>query len=181
MRNAIPALLVVALLAATAAYADDDHPRARKALERGEVLPLTAILARVREQYPGNVLETEFEMEDDGYESSIELKQLTADVDDPDLESLEEPNAGFTERPDTIAATSFIGHGVDVERFNNMFFFGFPSRTFQYIKASNRVGRRVPGFVVDVFKPFEQSDRHRYRYFSKTLVYLIRAVVDVSV
>lgn len=121
------------------------------------------------------------EMEDDGYESSIELKQLTADVDDPDLESLEEPNAGFTERPDTIAATSFIGHGVDVERFNNMFFFGFPSRTFQYIQASNRVGRRVPGFVVDVFKPFDQRDRHRYRYFSKTHEYLSRAVEDVSV
>ncbi|AUB77979.1 MULTISPECIES: PepSY domain-containing protein [Spiribacter] len=73
MRNAIPALLVVALLAATAVYADDDHTRARKALERGEVLPLTAILARVREQYPGNVLETEFEMEDDGYRYELEL------------------------------------------------------------------------------------------------------------
>lgn len=121
------------------------------------------------------------EMEEDGYQSSIELQQLTADVDDPDLESLEDPSASFTDRPDLIAATSFIGHGVDVDRFNNMFFFGFPSRTFQYIQSSNRVGRRVPGFVVDVFKPFDQRDRHRYRYFAKAHEYLSRAVEDVSV
>jgi hypothetical protein len=80
-----------------------------------------------------------------------------------------------------VAATSFIGHGVDVSRFNNMFFFGFPSRTFQYIQSSNRVGREVPGFVVDMFKPFDQRDAHRYKYFHKTHEYLDRAVEDVSV
>lgn len=73
MRDAIPALLLVGLLAAGAAYANDDHMRARQALERGEVLPLTEILERVREQYPGHVLETEFEVEDDGYRYELEL------------------------------------------------------------------------------------------------------------
>ncbi len=73
MSNATPALLLVGLLATTATHADDDHTRARQALERGEVLPLTEILARVREQYPGHVLETEFDAEDDGYRYELEL------------------------------------------------------------------------------------------------------------
>ncbi len=123
----------------------------------------------------------EREMQDDGYDLPIELTQLTGDVDDPDLEGLESTAGAFADRTDMVAATSFIGHGVDVSRFNNMFFFGFPSRTFQYIQSSNRVGREVPGFVVDVFKPFDQRDAHRYKYFHKTHEYLDRAVEDVSV
>lgn len=121
------------------------------------------------------------EMEADGYEDPIETQQLTGDVDDPNLEQLENPDGSFKDRTDMVAATSFIGHGVDVSRFNNMFFFGYPSRTFQYIQSSNRVGREVPGFVVDVFKPFDQRDAHRYRYFQKTHEYLDRAVEDVAV
>jgi len=73
MRNAIPGLLMIGLLAATVGHADDDHARAREALERGEVLPLTDILARVREEYPGHVLETEFDAEDGGYRYELEL------------------------------------------------------------------------------------------------------------
>ena len=73
MRNAIPALLALAALAATAAQADDDHRRARQALERGEILALTEILARVREHYPGHVLETEFDVDAEGYRYELEL------------------------------------------------------------------------------------------------------------
>jgi hypothetical protein len=121
------------------------------------------------------------EMESDGYDQQINSRQLTGDVDDPRLEELETGDGQFEDRTDLIAATSFIGHGVDVSRFNNMFFFGYPSRTFQYIQSSNRVGREVPGFVVDVFKPFDQRDKHRYKYFHKTHEYLDRSVEDVSV
>lgn len=124
------------------------------------------------------------EMAIDGYDTDlpVEVDQLTADTNTDDLlEQLENPSADFADRIDSIAATSFIGHGIDVDRFNNMFFFGFPPRTFQYIQSSSRVGRKYPGFVLDVFKPFKQRDRHRYKYFEKTHEYLTRTVEDISV
>ncbi|MFO8141290.1 MAG: chaperonin GroEL, partial [Marinobacter sp.] len=58
------------------------------------------------------------EMQGDGYDLPIKLTQLTGDVDDPDLEGLESTAGAFADRPDMVAATSFIGHGVDVSRFN---------------------------------------------------------------
>lgn len=48
------------------ALADDDehdHDRARRALERGEIVPLPRILARVERDQPGQVVEVELERE----------------------------------------------------------------------------------------------------------------------
>ena len=56
-------------LAATAAHAGDhkskDHEAARTALARGQVLPLTRILAIAEQRAPGDVLKVELE-DDDG-------------------------------------------------------------------------------------------------------------------
>ncbi|OYR78637.1 helicase, partial [Halorubrum sp. E3] len=89
----------------------------------------------------------------------------------------------FEERIDTVPATSFVGHGIDVDRFNFMLFFGYPSQTFQYIQASSRVGRQagVPGHVLDVFRPFDKRDRHRFKYFEKLHEYLSRTVEPVPI
>lgn len=59
-----------------------------------------------------------------------------------------------------IVATSAISHGVDVDRFNSMFFAGLPSDIAEYIQASSRVGRSHVGFVLLV--PTPQSRRDRY-------------------
>lgn len=59
-----------------------------------------------------------------------------------------------------IVATSAISHGVDVDRFNSMFFAGLPSDIAEYIQASSRVGRTHVGFVILV--PTPQSRRDRY-------------------
>ena len=49
------------------AHADqEDHERARKALEAGEVLPLKTILERVERAYPGQVMDVELEREHRG-------------------------------------------------------------------------------------------------------------------
>ncbi|GAB3546888.1 hypothetical protein GCM10027343_25410 [Noviherbaspirillum agri] len=40
-----------------------DHDRARQALQAGEVLPLKAVLERVEQDYPGQVMEVELERE----------------------------------------------------------------------------------------------------------------------
>lgn len=46
------------------ARADDDHDRARLAVERGEALPLVEILTRVRPLLGGEVVGVSFERED---------------------------------------------------------------------------------------------------------------------
>ena len=59
-----------------------------------------------------------------------------------------------------VVATSAISHGVDVDRFNSMFFAGLPSDVAEYIQASSRVGRTHVGFVLLI--PTPQSRRDRY-------------------
>ncbi|MCC2610852.1 DEAD/DEAH box helicase family protein [Neorhizobium petrolearium] len=68
------------------------------------------------------------------------------------------PDVGETLR--NIVATSAISHGVDVDRFNSMFFAGLPSDVAEYIQASSRVGRTHVGFVM--LLPTPQSRRDRY-------------------
>lgn len=60
----------------------------------------------------------------------------------------------------SIVATSAISHGVDVDRFNSMFFAGLPSDIAEYIQASSRVGRTHVGFVM--LLPTPQNRRDRY-------------------
>lgn len=81
------------------------------------------------------------------------------------MEEAEEGNPGaayppITGRLRSIVATSAISHGVDVDRFNSMFFAGLPSDIAEYIQASSRVGRTHVGFVMLV--PTPQSRRDRY-------------------
>jgi hypothetical protein len=59
-----------------------------------------------------------------------------------------------------IVATSAISHGVDVDKFNAMFFAGLPADIAEYIQASSRVGRTHVGFSLLV--PTPQSRRDRY-------------------
>ena len=60
--------LSLALLLGTGAVQADeeDHERARKALQAGEVLPLKTILERVERAYPGQVMDVELEREHTG-------------------------------------------------------------------------------------------------------------------
>lgn len=44
---------------------DDDHERARRARERGEILPLTDILKHANSEYPGQLIEAELDFEHD--------------------------------------------------------------------------------------------------------------------
>lgn len=53
--------------------ASDDHERARQAFERGEIMPLRAVLERVEADYPGEVVEVELEREDGQWRYEIKL------------------------------------------------------------------------------------------------------------
>lgn len=54
-------LALAVTLAATPAGAGDDHDRARRAVQAGEVVPLRTILDNVARDFPGDVIETELE------------------------------------------------------------------------------------------------------------------------
>jgi uncharacterized membrane protein YkoI len=68
---------LVAVLAATAAAADSDHDRARRAVEEGQVLPLKDILSRVPQASAGQVIEAE--LEEKGGTFVYEIKVLSGD------------------------------------------------------------------------------------------------------
>ena len=81
MNAARAVLLFLALLAAAAspAHADDDrdHERAREAFRSGRALPLEAIVARAQADFPGDILDVEFEDEDG--QIVYEIKTITAE------------------------------------------------------------------------------------------------------
>ena len=53
--------------------ADNDHERARSALESGEILPLQTIIAKLEQIYPGQILEVELDRDDDLWIYEIKL------------------------------------------------------------------------------------------------------------
>ncbi|MEE4119920.1 MAG: PepSY domain-containing protein [Paracoccaceae bacterium] len=65
-------LISLALLAGPLA-ADGDHDRARAALERGEILPLSAILDAARAEVAGRVIEVELERDDGRWLYELEV------------------------------------------------------------------------------------------------------------
>lgn len=81
-------------------------------------------------------------------------------------DALSRLEADNPERPiDVVIATSMISHGVDVDRFNFISFFGMPRNTAEYIQAYSRVGRRYPGTVFVLFDPMRARDRSHYGRF----------------
>ncbi|MFL1461554.1 PepSY domain-containing protein [Roseococcus sp. DSY-14] len=63
-RLALALLALLALAAPAAAQERRDHERARAALEAGQILPLTDILAEVERRYRGRVIEADLERDD---------------------------------------------------------------------------------------------------------------------
>jgi uncharacterized membrane protein YkoI len=64
-----------ALVTAAAVAKPSDHELARQALERGDVLPLGTVLAKVEHDYQGQVLKIEFEHDDGRFIYEIRLLQ----------------------------------------------------------------------------------------------------------
>jgi uncharacterized membrane protein YkoI len=71
--HSVLAALLLLWLAMTHALADErredegDHERALRAVQRGEALPLSQILARLRPQIDGDIVATEIEEEHDDW------------------------------------------------------------------------------------------------------------------
>ncbi len=71
-------LLVLFLAVPTVVLPSDDHEEARRAVERGELKPLSEILARIEKEFAGRVLEVELERQREN-RLVYEIELLTPD------------------------------------------------------------------------------------------------------
>jgi uncharacterized membrane protein YkoI len=65
--------LILSLIAAPAFADRDDHDRARRALEAGEILPLARILSAAEAARPGRVIELDLERDDGRWIYELEV------------------------------------------------------------------------------------------------------------
>src|SRR5690606_20330589 len=114
----------------------------------------------------------------ESFNSSVEMPRMISTMEEIESGSRDMPT---DERIRGVVATNIISHGVDVDRFNVMVFAGLPRQYAEYIQASARVGRHVPGLSLLVITPQADRDRSVYDRFDKFHQYLDRLVEPVPV
>lgn len=85
------------------ASGDDDHERARQALQSGQILPLRTVLERLERSHPGKVLEVELEQKDGLWIYKVKLLQADGQLVKLMLDAkiaviIERKNRGVTDR-----------------------------------------------------------------------------------
>lgn len=114
----------------------------------------------------------------------LDILELTSNTSTDDvtrildhLQRMAQPNT----IADAVLATSMVSHGVDVDRFNAMIFYGMPRQTAEYIQASSRVGRAHVGIVFTCLHPARERDQSHYAYFAKYHEFIGQMVEPVAI
>ncbi|KTR25178.1 hypothetical protein RSA11_15875, partial [Exiguobacterium indicum] len=95
------------------------------------------------------------------------------------IESERESSIG--NKLNVLNATSLISHGVDLDRINNFFMAGMPSKQSEYIQASSRAARSNVGLVFVSFKATNLKERSQYQYFIENHKFLDQLVDPVPI
>lgn len=115
----------------------------------------------------------------------LEIAEMTGSTSTSEvtriLEKVESSFPSPSEAPDSILATSMISHGVDVDRFNGMLFYGMPRQNAEYIQASSRIGRQHVGLVLMCLHPARERDQSHYTYFTKFHEFLGQFIEPVAI
>ena len=119
----------------------------------------------------------------DGFQT-LDIQQLTGGTSTDEVTSILERlerQATPNSIADAVLATSMISHGVDVDRFNAMVFYGIPRQNAEYIQASSRVGRSHVGIIFNCLHPARERDQSHYTYFVKFHEFLGQLVEPVAI
>lgn len=104
-------------------------------------------------------------------DGALNTASLTGRTDFEDvratLDRLEKPELAFEDRIHVVTASSMMSHGVDIDRLNLMVMLGIPLTASEFIQATARVGRRLPGLVYVMHKIARERDAGVFRSFDK--------------
>lgn len=112
---------------------------------------------RIRRKY-GHALERRF----------LKYKEITSRVPSyliPDLLELLNTDIKSKDCLDVAIATNMIAVGMDIDRLGLMVVTGQPKQSAEYIQATSRIGRKLPGLVITVFNPYRPRDLSHYENF----------------
>lgn len=99
---------------------------------------------------------------------TLNISEITANVEFKEIKDVIHQVDSATNKfkgPNMILATSSISHGVDESSFNQIYFYGMPNKTSEYIQAYSRVGRTYTGIVFDIFRLIRDRDRSFFKNF----------------
>lgn len=114
--------------------------------------------------------------------SRVPSRELPEKLSSLAVDAWQEMRDPFAPTPeDTVLASNMISVGVDVPRLGLMVVNGQPKSTAEYIQASSRVGRGLPGLVVALYNFGRPRDVSHFEHFAAYHSALYRNVEATSV